>query len=152
MDQEQNHVQKLVPSSVPSPKDHACDLNELDYKYREHRQLYRIVCRVCGRNWNLTIRRDYFRQDKMIGVWYINPFLPGMRAPNFQNKAQWARLTANNAPQIRTPEDDAWELEAQARREIRKLSDEMAEARRAIFSGKAMKQFDPAKFEPRTIT
>lgn len=97
----------------------------------------------------MVLRPDFRDPEKTVGVWYVNPWQQKM--PGFQNKAEWGRLTANNAPQIRTPEDDAWELEAQARREIRKLSDEMAEARRAIFSGKAMKQFDPAKFEPRTI-
>lgn len=80
---------------------HSCDIDDLDYHYRQgNSQVYRINCRVCGRNWNLRVTPGY--DGKLIGVW--NNSAPGPN-PEFRGNAEWARLICNGAPQALTVKD-----------------------------------------------
>lgn len=96
----------------PSPTTHFCDLKDLDYQYNDKGVVYRIVCRLCNRQWHFYLVPAKEGNGKLVGFWGVNAPYPRLSQISSH---EWSVMTANNIPAFKTPSD--FELEEKRRKE-----------------------------------
>lgn len=82
-------------------ENHLCEISDLDYLYASDKRLYRVICKVCTRHWDLSLVPAREGNGKLVGYWRCSAIPP---RPLFPMK-EWWELTRNEIPPIKTPED-----------------------------------------------